>query len=59
MNSKTPPYNTGKVLIGCNYVPPQKPVSQTLDDLALQRALLDKNSTLKMIFAKLTEKTND
>lgn len=23
MSNKLPPYNTGKVLIGCNYLPPQ------------------------------------
>jgi hypothetical protein len=58
MNNKTPPYNTGKVLIGSNYVPPRQPVSQTPDDMTLQSALLNKNSTLKTMFATLKEKAN-
>jgi len=38
---KTTPYNTGKILIGCNYTPPVKrqPLSRT--EAMLQSAMLD------------------
>lgn len=37
---KTVPYNTGRVLIGSNYVPPVKTWTPSRDQLTLQRALL-------------------
>lgn len=57
--NKVPPYNTGKVLIGCRYDPPLRPVSHTADDMALQSALLSKSSTLKSMFAILTTATKE
>ena len=43
---KTTPYNTGKVLIGCNYTPPVKrqPLSRT--ESMLQSALLNDDPAL-------------
>lgn len=37
---KTPPYNTGKVLIGSHYTPPQRVTPPTRTESMLQRALL-------------------
>ena len=53
MNNKTPPYNTGKVLIGSRYSPPLRPVSQTQDDMALQRALLSRDSSVRVRLTNL------
>ena len=39
---KTPPYNTGKVLIGCNYTAPRRITQLTRTEAMLQRALLGK-----------------
>ena len=38
---KTVPFNTGKVLIGCNYTPPVKPYTPSRTESMLQSALLD------------------
>ena len=43
MNKKVTPYNTGKVLIGVNYVPPKDKalLEPSRDMFRLQNALLD------------------
>jgi len=38
--SRTPPYNTGKVLIGCRYEPPKPNYVVSEDAYRLQTALL-------------------
>lgn len=40
-SSSVPPYNTGKVLIGCNYQPPKLPIDLGRDAELLQAALLE------------------
>lgn len=44
-SASVPPYNTGKVLIGCNYQPPKLPIDLGKDAELLQAALLDIPST--------------
>ena len=39
-SNRTPPYNTGKVLIGCRYVPPAPNYVVSDDAYRLQTALL-------------------
>lgn len=53
------PYNTGKVLIGSRYAPPQRPVSNSADDMLLQTALLAKSVTLRSLFAQIPTSTKE
>ena len=40
MKTKVTPYNTGKVMIGINYAPPCRGVELSIEEVALQAALL-------------------
>jgi len=42
---KTPPYDTGKIKIGCNYTPPRA-WQPTRTEAMLQRALLGKKTAI-------------
>jgi len=55
---KQTPYNTGKVLIGSMYTPPQRP-SNSADDMRLQTALLAKSVTLRSLFAQIPTSTKE